>query len=163
MQVSNRLRPWLPLLLALTANSAVYRNADTGYASWRSVLWPRWPSAGPPPYFDSADEYDAVVRMLLDTGAMLRQRDGLLGCAAVGQLPDDRGAGRRRPGHRGRDGAVGDLDQGRCDDRAGRRGARRAVAPIAAHALRAAYWKAARYGLDGQAVDLTEAMRPCRR
>ena len=37
IQVSNRLRPWLPLLLALTANSAVYRNADTGYASWRSV------------------------------------------------------------------------------------------------------------------------------
>ena len=62
IRVSNRLRPWLPLLLALTANSAVYRNADTGYASWRSVLWARWPSAGPPPHFDSADEYDAMVR-----------------------------------------------------------------------------------------------------
>ncbi|MDT5016764.1 MAG: glutamate---cysteine ligase / carboxylate-amine ligase, partial [Mycobacterium sp.] len=71
IQVSNRLRPWLPVLLALTANSAVYRNTDTGYASWRSVLWARWPSAGPPPYFDSVDEYDAVVRMLIDAGAAL--------------------------------------------------------------------------------------------
>ena len=71
IQVSNRLRPWLPLLLALTANSAVYRNTDTGYASWRSVLWARWPSAGPPPQFDSVDEYDAVVRMLRHAGAML--------------------------------------------------------------------------------------------
>ena len=62
IRVSNRLRPWLPLLLALTANSAVYRNTDTGYASWRSILWQRWPSAGPPPHFESADEYDAVVR-----------------------------------------------------------------------------------------------------
>ena len=62
IRVSNRLRPWLPLLLALTANSAIYRNTDTGYASWRSVLWQRWPSAGPPPHFDSSDEYDAVVR-----------------------------------------------------------------------------------------------------
>ena len=66
----------------------MYRNADTGYASWRSVLWARWPSAGPPPHFDSADEYDAVVQMLLDAGAMLRRRHGLLGRAAVGQLPD---------------------------------------------------------------------------
>ena len=48
VQVSNWLRPWLPLLLALTANSAIYRNAETGYASWRSILWARWPSAGPP-------------------------------------------------------------------------------------------------------------------
>ena len=47
VQVSNWLRPWLPLLLALTANSAIYRNAETGYASWRSILWARWPSAGP--------------------------------------------------------------------------------------------------------------------
>ena len=70
IRVSNRLRPWLPLLLALTANSAVYRNTDTGYASWRSVLWARWPSA-PPPHFDSADEYDGMVAMLQHAGAML--------------------------------------------------------------------------------------------
>lgn len=41
IRVSNRLRPWLPLFLALTANSAVYRDADTGYASWRSIVWAR--------------------------------------------------------------------------------------------------------------------------
>lgn len=68
IRVTNRL---LPLLLAVTANSAVYRNTDTGYASWRSILWQRWPSAGPPPHFESADEYDAVVQLLLDSGAML--------------------------------------------------------------------------------------------
>lgn len=73
---ATRLRPWLPLLLALSANSAVYRNTDTGYASRRSVLWQRWPSAGPPPHFDSADEYDAVVQMLLDAGAM--RDDGMV-------------------------------------------------------------------------------------
>ncbi|MGZ6780405.1 MAG: glutamate--cysteine ligase, partial [Mycobacterium sp.] len=71
IRVSNRLRPLLPLLLAVTANSAVYRNTDTGYASWRSILWQRWPSAGPPPHFESAEEYDAVVAMLRNSGAML--------------------------------------------------------------------------------------------
>ncbi len=125
IRVSNRLRPWLPLLLALTANSAVYRNTDTGYASWRSILWQRWPSAGPPPHFESADEYDAVVRMLLDSRRDAGRRDGLLGRPPVGELPDDRGARRRRPRHRGRDGAVGDADQGLRDDRAGGRAARR--------------------------------------
>lgn len=71
VQVSNRLRPSLPLLLALAANSAVYRNTDTGYASWRSILWARRPSAGPPPYFASVDDYDSTVQMLIDAGAAL--------------------------------------------------------------------------------------------
>jgi len=71
VRVCNRLRPWLPVLLALSANSAVYRNADTGYASWRSILWGRWPTAGPPPHLDSAADYDEMVQGLQDTGAML--------------------------------------------------------------------------------------------
>jgi carboxylate-amine ligase len=71
IHASNWLRPWLPTLLALSANSAVYRNSDSGYASWRSVLWRRWPVAGAPPYFTSPDDYDRTVRMLVDTGVIL--------------------------------------------------------------------------------------------
>ncbi|MDF2824485.1 MAG: carboxylate--amine ligase, partial [Mycobacterium sp.] len=69
--VCTRLRPWLPLLLALSANSAIYRNTDTGYASWRSILWGRWPSAGPPPYLESAAHYDATVAEMQDAGTIL--------------------------------------------------------------------------------------------
>ncbi|MCW1959485.1 MAG: glutamate--cysteine ligase [Mycobacterium sp.] len=69
--VSNWLRPWLPVMLALTANSAIYRDVDTRYASWRHMLWSRWPSAGPPPYFDSVADYDRTVAMLFDSGAIL--------------------------------------------------------------------------------------------
>ncbi|SON61804.1 Putative glutamate--cysteine ligase 2 [Mycobacterium simulans] len=71
IHVSNWLRPWLPTLLALSANSALYRNTDTGFASWRSVLWRRWPAAGAPPFFPSAEEYDRAVRMLIDAGVIL--------------------------------------------------------------------------------------------
>lgn len=74
IEVSNWLRPWLPSLLALSANSALYRNADTGYASWRSILWRRWPVAGPPPFFASPEEYDRAVDMLIDTGVILDQK-----------------------------------------------------------------------------------------
>ncbi|SNT42485.1 glutamate--cysteine ligase [Rhodococcoides kyotonense] len=71
VEISNHMRPWLPVLLALTANSALYDGRDTGYASWRSVLWSRWPSAGPPPFFESVDHYDSLVRQLFDVGAIL--------------------------------------------------------------------------------------------
>jgi glutamate---cysteine ligase / carboxylate-amine ligase len=76
VKVCTRLRTWLPMLLALSANSAIYRCADTGYASWRSVLWGRWPSAGPPPHLESAAEYDSTLAAMSDEGAMLD--DGML-------------------------------------------------------------------------------------
>ncbi|WP_368680655.1 glutamate--cysteine ligase (plasmid) [Rhodococcus opacus] len=71
VQVSNHLRPWLPTLLALTANSPIAGGIDTGYASWRHIRAGRWPSAGPPPYFRSADEYDAATAAMLDAGIVL--------------------------------------------------------------------------------------------
>jgi carboxylate-amine ligase len=74
VQVCNHLRPWLPTLLALTANSAVHQGHDTGYASWRSVLASRWPCAGAPPYFTSAEHYDATVAAMLDSGAVLDEK-----------------------------------------------------------------------------------------
>lgn len=72
--VCNHLRGWLPTLLALSANSALHRGTDSGYASWRSVLWSQWPAAGPPPVFRSADHYDALVDLLVDSGVLLDER-----------------------------------------------------------------------------------------
>ncbi|WP_405966451.1 glutamate--cysteine ligase [Streptomyces sp. NBC_00015] len=59
---------WLPVLLALSASSPFWQGADTGYASWRTMLWQRWPTAGPVGCFASADEYDATVRDLVGSG-----------------------------------------------------------------------------------------------
>ena len=71
VQVSNHLRPWLPTLLALTANSPYWAGRDTGHACWRALAWARWPVAGPPPFFASAAHYDDLVGTLLDCGALL--------------------------------------------------------------------------------------------
>jgi carboxylate-amine ligase len=71
VRVSNHLRPWLPHLLALSANSPFWAGHDTGYASWRTLLWGRWPCAGVPPYFTSAAHYDDVVAGLKETGMVL--------------------------------------------------------------------------------------------
>lgn len=69
--VSNRVRGWLPVLLALTANSPFGFGVDTRYASWRHVLWSRWPSSGPPPVFASLDEYEEIATAITRSGAML--------------------------------------------------------------------------------------------
>ncbi|MGA4843627.1 carboxylate-amine ligase [Streptomyces sp. G45] len=69
VQVVNHLRPWLPLLLSLTANSPFVHGRDTGHASWRTMLWDRWPTAGPPPRLRSVDHYEQLVATLVDSGA----------------------------------------------------------------------------------------------
>ena len=65
-----RLRPWLAPLLALSANSPFWESVDTGYASYRTELWARWPTAGPPGEFASRAEYDALVDALLASGTI---------------------------------------------------------------------------------------------
>ncbi|MBM0256053.1 glutamate--cysteine ligase [Micromonospora sp. 4G55] len=71
VQVCNHLRPWLPVVQALTANSPLHDGRDTGHASWRSMQLERWPSIGPTPHFDSVADYDATVRELIAAGIML--------------------------------------------------------------------------------------------
>src|SRR5690606_34622484 len=71
VQVSNHMRPWLPTLVALTANSPYWAGRDTGHACWRVMAWSRWPVAGPPPYFASAAHYEELVGTLLECGALM--------------------------------------------------------------------------------------------
>ena len=69
--VVDRIGPWLPVLLALSANSPYWRGEDTGYASIRSQMWNRWPTAGPTAPFGSAQEYHDTVAGLVASGAAL--------------------------------------------------------------------------------------------
>jgi carboxylate-amine ligase len=69
--ISNHLRPWLPTLLAISANSPFGDGRDTGYASWRYLSWSPWPSAGAPPWFESAEDYHRSTRVLRSGGAAL--------------------------------------------------------------------------------------------
>ena len=51
----------LPVLLALSASSPFWMGEDTGYASIRSLVWQRWPTAGPAGEISTAAEHDALV------------------------------------------------------------------------------------------------------
>ncbi|MFF7177317.1 glutamate--cysteine ligase [Streptomyces sp. NPDC008121] len=66
--VLSRIRVWLPVLVAMSANSPLWDGNDTGFASWRTVVFGRWPVSGPPPLFTSLEDHETRVRSLVDTG-----------------------------------------------------------------------------------------------
>ncbi|MET9966044.1 glutamate--cysteine ligase [Streptomyces sp. NPDC006356] len=68
VQVLNRIRVWLPALTAMSANSPLWDGQDTGFASWRTVIFGRWPVSGMPPLFRDAADYDRRIQRLLDAG-----------------------------------------------------------------------------------------------
>ncbi|WP_346352800.1 carboxylate-amine ligase, partial [Streptomyces sp. SID69] len=70
VRVMCEVSPWLHALLALSASSPFWASADTGYASWRTMVWQRWPTAGPPGCFADAAEYDALVQGLVGSGVI---------------------------------------------------------------------------------------------
>lgn len=71
ISIANAVRPWLPVLLALSVNSPIQDTEVTGYASWRSMIWGRWPVSGPPPHFGSVEHYDRLVQALIDSEVLL--------------------------------------------------------------------------------------------
>lgn len=67
LDVVNRCRLWLAPLLALTANSPFWQGSDTGYDSYRTALWSRLPTAGPPPHFADYQDYQTFLQTLVKT------------------------------------------------------------------------------------------------
>jgi carboxylate-amine ligase len=68
VKLMNAVRQYLPLMLALSASSPLHVGEDTGYASFRSILWRRWPRSGPPPHLTDEAEYRRVADDLVRTG-----------------------------------------------------------------------------------------------
>ncbi len=71
VRVVDGIRPWLPPLVALAANSPYWQGRDTGHASWRSQVWSRWPTAGAAQPFGDLATYRAVSEQMLGWGAGL--------------------------------------------------------------------------------------------
>ncbi|MHA7240795.1 carboxylate-amine ligase [Arthrobacter sp. TMS1-12-1] len=72
--VLDRIRSWLPVLVALSGNSPFADGHDTGFASYRSQLWQGWPSAGPSPLYGSVAAYRAREEELMATGVLLDRK-----------------------------------------------------------------------------------------
>lgn len=71
VQVMNRMRRWSACLLAMAANSPFWEGQDTGFASFRTEVWTRWPTAGPTGEFASYEEYSSLLDRLISAGVIL--------------------------------------------------------------------------------------------
>lgn len=70
VRVAQRVAPDLPTLLAMSTSSPYLHGADTGYASFRTMVWQRWPTTGGFVGLESAAAYDALVASLIDSGVI---------------------------------------------------------------------------------------------
>lgn len=152
--VMNRARLWLAPLLALAANSPFWLGWDTGYASFRTEIWRRWPMSGTPQVFSSRAEYDSLVETLVATGSVsdatkiywdvrpsarfetleFRVTDV---CMTVDEAVMIAGLVRAL--------ARTCYGQARRDEM---------LRPVRPELLRAAKWRAARYGLEGELINV---------
>jgi glutamate---cysteine ligase / carboxylate-amine ligase len=161
--VLDRIRTWLPPLLALSTNSPFWAGADSGYASYRSQVQQRWPTAGPPELFGSLAAYERHVADLLATGVPLD----------AAMVYTD-----ARPSHhystveiRVAD-VCTDVDdtvllaalcRGLVETAAREYAAGEPAPPVRPSVLRLADWQAGRYGVTDQLLDpLTARPRPAR-
>ncbi|MHA3704847.1 glutamate--cysteine ligase [Jatrophihabitans sp. YIM 134969] len=70
LQVVHRVQPWLPVLLALSVSSPYWQGRDSGYASARSLVWSRWPTAGDVGNVSTGADYDAMLDTLVASGVI---------------------------------------------------------------------------------------------
>lgn len=66
----NAVRAFGPHLLALSCSSPFHLGVDTGYSSFRTIVWRGYPLAGVPPRFESSAEFDSFIELLLEAGAI---------------------------------------------------------------------------------------------
>jgi carboxylate-amine ligase len=157
----DRITPWLPVLLAVSTNSPFEEGHDTGYASWRTQLASTWPSAGPTEPFGSHAGYVRACERMIASGAArdpgmlyfdarLSLGQPTLEVRVLDAVTDPEDVGLLTALVRA---LVETAIDGWPDD-----------PPVwRAEELRAARWRASRYGLADRLLDpATHALRPAR-
>jgi carboxylate-amine ligase len=161
--VLDRIRAWLPVLLAVSANSPFWQGGDSGYASYRSQAMTRWPTNGPTEIFGSAQAYADHLRRLLETGVPLDEGMAYFDARPSRKYPtleirvadvclDPRDAV-----------LVAALARALVETGAREWAENRPPDPVSVAVLRLAMWQAGRHGITGDLLDpRTHRPRPAR-
>ncbi|MFI9825420.1 glutamate--cysteine ligase [Streptomyces sp. NPDC052013] len=157
--VVDRLRPWLSPLAALSANSPFWQGKDSGYSSYRSRVWQRWPSAGPTEIFGSAERYHRRVADMVATGAILDEAMVYFDARLSERYPTVEIRVSDVCLHAETAGLIATLARGLVETAAREWRAGREAADHSVSLLRLAAWQAARAGLTGDLLH-PETMRP---
>jgi len=70
IQILNAVRYFLPHIYALSTNSPFWCGRNTGFKSYRSKVFDKFPRTGIPDYFASANEYDEYIKLLVKTNCI---------------------------------------------------------------------------------------------
>ncbi len=70
MQILNSARYFLPHIFALSVNSPFWEGRNTGFHSYRTKIFDKFPRTGIPDYFANVSEYDSYINMLIKTGCI---------------------------------------------------------------------------------------------
>jgi len=70
IRLMNQARYFLPHIFALSTNSPFWEGRNTGFKSFRTKVFDKFPRTGIPDEFSSAAEYDAYIQLLVKTNCM---------------------------------------------------------------------------------------------
>lgn len=156
VRLLEHLRADLPVLLALSGSSPYWEGDDTGYTSYRTLWYGRWPVTGSPEVFASRAEYERTVADLVAAGIVddashlywdarpsTRYPTVEVRVADTMPLVDDVVL------HAGLARSLVRVAAGRAECDRPEQGVRTEV-------VRAARWRAARHGLDGTLFEVRE-------
>ncbi len=152
----DRLRPVLPMLLAISANSPFIDGRDAGLHSARTQTFTKsFPRCGVPDPFGDWQAWHEYVDLLVRTELDRRVHPAVVVGAPAPHLRHRRGAHLRRADDRHRGGRAGRADRrlragGRCEEI----DAGEVPRPVPGRLIEENMWRAIRYGQDGRLLDL---------
>ena len=159
IHVANGMRVHLPILLALSSNSPFWRGVPTGLMSTRTPIFKTFPRVGVPPRYESWADFRARVEFMVEAKAVedytyfwwdVRPHPNL-GTVEV-RVCD----AQTRLEHTM---ALTALIQAMCKELAEHYEAGYALGTYPQEMLEENKWLAARYGLEGELVDLPQSVR----
>jgi len=70
IHIANTARYFLPHVYALSTNSPFWEGRETGYKSYRSKVFDKFPRTGIPDYYESIEAYESYVNLLIKTNCI---------------------------------------------------------------------------------------------
>jgi carboxylate-amine ligase len=159
IHVANGMRVHVPILLALSTNSPFWRGSPTGLMSTRTPLFRALPRVGVPQRFESWSDYQSRIDFMVEAGAVadytylwwdVRPHPNLgtieiRSCDAQTRLEHTLG--------------LAALIQAMCKELAEHHEAGFELGRFPHELLEENKWLAARYGMEGELIDLPQSSR----
>lgn len=70
IHIANSARYFLPHVYALSTNSPFWVGRETGYKSYRTKVFDKFPRTGIPDFFESIESYDNYIKLLIKTNCI---------------------------------------------------------------------------------------------